>query len=126
MRAPAHASLHAQARAQIVEQQEQRTATATMPTSGASQNAGERHRIAGESADHDHDDAIVEQQREHRERLLPHRKEAQARTKAQHDEDQHAQPQRLLAEQLAAEHVAGKAEQNARPRPTRSGVSSAQ
>src|SRR5689334_24817153 len=30
------------------------------------------HRIPGKTAHHDHDDALVEQQREHRERLLPH------------------------------------------------------
>ncbi len=71
-----------------------------MPTSGDSQTTDAGIGSPAKPRTIMHDDAVVEQQREHRDRLLPHRKEAQPRAKAQHDEDHHDEPQRLLAEQL--------------------------
>jgi hypothetical protein len=55
--------------------------------------------------------------------LLPHRKEAQARTNAQHDEAEHAQRAACSPSSLAGEDVAEQPSRNISPRPTRSGVS---
>ena len=69
------------------------------------------------------DDAIVEQQRADRQRLLRQREEAQPRAEALQDERDHGQAQRLFAQQAAEGRSASSPITKAKPRPTRSGSS---